>query len=131
MNDISYNEWASMSDKALSATIGVFIKHHRITQNKTQEQVSAAAGISRSTLSLLERGETVTLSTFIQVLRVLDLLSVMESFRVNTQLSPIALAKLEREKRQRASTKTKKEDMDTKQDTDTYSNRKEKPESDW
>jgi len=108
MNDKLYTEWVSMSDEALSVTIGAFIKHHRLNQNKTQEEVSTAAGISRSTLSLLERGKTVTVATFIQVLRVLDLLYVMETFRVTTQISPIELAKLEREKRQRArSTKDK------------------------
>jgi len=98
-----------MSDKALTETIGAFIKHHRISQNKTQEEVSNDAGISRSTLSLLERGETVTLRTFIQVLRVLDLFRVMESFTINAKISPIELARQEREKRQRASTKKNRE----------------------
>ena len=98
-----YNE--SMSDKKLCETIGTFIKHHRLSQNKTQDQVSSAAGLSRSTLSLLERGETVTVSTLIRVLRVLDLLFVMDTFQIKAQISPIELAKLEREKRQRARTK--------------------------
>ncbi len=73
MNDMSYINWVSMSDKALNETIGAFVKYHRLNQNKTQDEVSEAAGISRSTLSLLERGEKVSLSTVIQVLRVLDL----------------------------------------------------------
>jgi len=91
-----------MSNSALSQTLGAFIKHHRLQQNKTQGAVAKAAGISRSTISLLERGETVTISTFIQVLRVLDLLHVMDSFNVQPQISPIELAKLEQEKRLRA-----------------------------
>ena len=94
-----------MSDKKLCESIGTFIKHHRLNQNKTQDQVSSAAGLSRSTLSLLERGETVTVSTLIRVLRVLDLLFVMDTFQIKAQISPIELAKLEREKRQRARTK--------------------------
>ena len=102
MNDNSYNDWISMSDKALSATIGNFIKHHRLNQNKTQDEVSVSAGISRSTLSLLERGEKVTLSSLIQVLRVLDLLYVMDIFQVSNEISPIEYAKLQKNKRQRA-----------------------------
>jgi transcriptional regulator with XRE-family HTH domain len=102
MNDKSYKNWVSMNDKALIEEIGAFVKHHRLQQNKTQEEVSREAGISRSTLSLLERGETVTLITLIQILRVLDQLHVMESFRVEETISPIALAKLEKKKRQRA-----------------------------
>ena len=46
------------------------------------------AGISRSTLSLLERGETVTLSTLIQVLRVLGQLNIMQAFTVQQNISP-------------------------------------------
>lgn len=91
-----------MSDDALAKQVGAFIKHHRLEQNKTQDTVATAAGISRSTLSLLERGETVTLATLIQVLRVLDQLQVMEAFELQNSISPMALAKAEKEKRKRA-----------------------------
>lgn len=91
-----------MSDVALSQQIGAFVKHQRMEQNKTQDMVAKAAGISRSTLSLLERGETVTLATFIQVLRVLDQLHVMNAFEIQQSISPLALAKVEKEKRKRA-----------------------------
>lgn len=115
MNDMSYNDWVSMSDKALSATIGNFIKHHRLNQNKTQEEVSVAAGISRSTLSLLERGEKVTLSSLIQVLRMLDLLYIMDIFQINNEISPIEYAKLKKNKRQRA--RNQNEAENTNKDT--------------
>ena len=94
-----------MNDKALAEQIGTFVKHHRIEQNKTQDILANAAGISRSTLSLLERGETVTLATLLQVLRVLDQLHVMEVFMVQQTISPLALAKMEKNKRKRASGK--------------------------
>ena len=90
-----------MSDTALSQQIGAFVKHQRMEQNKTQYMVAKAAGISRSTLSLLERGETVTLATFIQVLRVLDQLHVMNAFEIQQSISPLALAKAEKKKRKR------------------------------
>lgn len=102
MTDLSYTNWDSMSDKALAEHIGIFISHHRLEQNKTQEMLANAAGISRSTLSLLERGETVTLATLIQTLRALDQLHIMEVFSVKQTISPLALAKMEKEKRQRA-----------------------------
>jgi len=107
MTDLSYNNWDSMSDKALAEQIGAFVKHHRMEQNKTQDVLAKAAGISRSTLSLLERGETVTLATLIQVLRVLDQLHIMETFIVQQIISPLALAKIEKNKRKRASGKEK------------------------
>lgn len=102
MNDKAYNEWYSMSDQALATHIGAFIKHHRLEQNKTQDVLSHEAGISRSTLSLLERGESVNLATLIQVLRVLNQLQVMDAFQVHQQISPLALAKAALEKRKRA-----------------------------
>lgn len=102
MSDDSFTNWVSMSDKALAGQIGSFVRHHRLEQNKTQDALAAAAGISRSTLSLLERGETVTVATLIQVLRVLDQLQVMDAFVIERRISPLALAKMQKEKRQRA-----------------------------
>jgi len=102
MTDITYKKWQSMSDDALAKQLGLFVKHHRLEQNKTQEIIAKAAGISRSTLSLLEKGEAVTLPTLIQVLRVLDQLQVMEAFEIQQSISPLALAKAEKEKRKRA-----------------------------
>lgn len=65
MTDKSYKNWLSMSDEALVKQVASFIKQHRLKQNKTQNMVATSAGISRSTLSLLERGESVTLATLI------------------------------------------------------------------
>ncbi len=106
MNDNSYINWVSMNDMALSEVIGKFIQHHRLNQNKSQDELSKAAGISRSTLSLLERGEKVTLNTLIQVLRVLDLLYIMDVFKINEEISPLEYAKLKKNKRKKASGKS-------------------------
>jgi len=116
MTDKSFKEWASMSDKVLAEYIGRFVRHHRMEQNRTQDELSKAAGISRSTLSLLERGETVTVNTLIQVLRVLDQLPIMSVFEVKDTLSPLALAKLQREKRQRARSKSKRKENEEETD---------------
>lgn len=109
MSDKSYERWYSSSDKMLSETIGNFIKHHRTEQQITQEELANKANISRSTLSLLERGETVTVKTLLQVLRVLNLLYVMDAFVVNKTISPIALAKAEQAKRKRVRSKVNPE----------------------
>ena len=115
MNDKSYNNWIELSDKSIMETIGKFIRSHRLNQNKSQDQVAKAATISRSTLSLLERGEKVRMDTFIQVLRVLDLLYIMDVFKIKEQISPIEYAKLKKRQRQKASpwkvNDTDKEDL--------------------
>jgi transcriptional regulator with XRE-family HTH domain len=102
MSDKSYINWSAMGDEALSEHIGRFVREKRMEQNKTQDALAHAAGISRSTLSLLEKGETVTLATLLRVLRVLDELHVLNAFSIHQTLSPIQLAKMEMKKRKRA-----------------------------
>ncbi len=116
MNDISYGygSFPSHSDGELLKLLGTYVRHHRVLQNKTQDQLSKDAGISRSTLSLLERGETVTLLTFIQVLRVLDVLYVLNNFNVEKQLSPMMLAEMAQKVRKRA--RPKKSDSESEND---------------
>lgn len=109
MNDISGNNWYAITDKGLCETIGYFIKRQRVDQNKSQSEVSKAAGVSRSTLSLLERGKNVSISNLIQILRTLELLYIMDVFNVENEISPIAYAKMKMKSRQRAG----KKDTDT------------------
>jgi transcriptional regulator with XRE-family HTH domain len=102
MMDISSKNWLEMNDNALMETIGAFVKHHRLAQNKTQQQLATEAGINRSTVTQIENGGKINLQSLLQVLRVLNLLYVMDSFKIQEQVSPIQLAKLEQQKRKRA-----------------------------
>lgn len=101
-----------MSDSAIIKMIGEFIKHHRIDQNRTQGDLAEDAGVSRSTLSLLERGQKVNVSSLIQVLRVLGLLHIFSSFKIQQQISPMLLAEINMNKRKRASKKKGKSSID-------------------
>tara|TARA_R110002049_G_scaffold216946_2_gene388369 strand:+ start:1042 stop:1395 length:354 start_codon:yes stop_codon:yes gene_type:complete len=103
MYENSYNSLNSYTDKGLLVKIGEYIRHQRLQQNKTQAQIAKNAGISRSTLSLLEHGESGTIGTLIQVLRALDLLEILSIFSIKKELSPMALAKAQEKERQRAS----------------------------
>lgn len=107
MTDYSYTQ--NESDKSLSKRIGAYIKHHRLLQNKSQTDLATAAGISRSTLSLLEKGENITFSTLLQVLRILELLHVLDVFFVRNEISPIDYAKMQKAQRQRARSKNQGE----------------------
>ncbi|MBN2596128.1 MAG: helix-turn-helix transcriptional regulator [Marinifilaceae bacterium] len=104
MANINYN-WVSMSDKAIISTIGRYVKQQRLLQNKTQAKIAEVAGVNRWTVSQLEKGEAVSLISLLQILRALDLLHVLDHFKIETQLSPLELAKLEKKKRQRARSK--------------------------
>ncbi|MGL1902653.1 MAG: helix-turn-helix domain-containing protein [Fibrobacterales bacterium] len=108
MSDLYDNNWHSMSDGGLRGVIGGFVQHHRLNQNKSQSDVAEAAGISRSTLSLLERGDNSSLNSLIQVLRVLDLLHVLDAFQVSNEISPIEYAKLKSKNKLRSRARKKK-----------------------
>ena len=97
--------WVAMSDNAIIAAIGEFIKHKRLQENKTQAQLATEAGINRWTLGQIEKGQSVTLSSLIQVLRALNLLYLLDGFTINETISPIEYARMQEKKRQRAGRK--------------------------
>jgi transcriptional regulator with XRE-family HTH domain len=113
---ITNNIRSEISDPALMKRIGSFIRHHRLEQNKSQSQLVEEAGINRSTLSQIENGMNSNLLTFIQLLRALNILQILDAFNIEKQISPLQLARMDKLKRLRAGRKEKKKD---------------KPESDW
>ncbi|CDS93856.1 conserved hypothetical protein [Sphingobacterium sp. PM2-P1-29] len=109
MNDIV--DISLLSDKAILQKVGWFIQQTRIKQNLTQSELAAQAAISRSTLSLVERGDNISLINLIKILRTLNALYVLNDFEVREELSPLQLAKGEKQQRKRAS-RSQSEDPD-------------------
>jgi transcriptional regulator with XRE-family HTH domain len=95
--------WISMSDNTIISSIGKFLKHHRLNQNKSQVKIAKEAGVNRWTISQIENGEAISLTSLIQILRALNLLSVLDNFEIVNQISPLELAKIDKKKRKRAS----------------------------
>jgi transcriptional regulator with XRE-family HTH domain len=111
------NYWHAMSDPALLEMLGKFMQQTRLQQNKTQQQVATAAGVNRSTLVQIENGGGVTMLSILQILRALGQLQLLQNFEVKQpQLSPLQLAKLEQNRRQKAS--RKKENLTEKSKSD-------------
>ena len=94
--------WIAMSDTAIVSKIGEFIKKERLNSNKTQAQLAEEAGINRWTISQIENGEAITMISLIQIMRALNILHLLEIFSIKQEISPIELAKLDQNKRQRA-----------------------------
>jgi transcriptional regulator with XRE-family HTH domain len=112
MSDLSDNYLVYATDQSLLKTIGTFVRHHRLKQNKSQSKVAQEAGISRSTLSLMERGEKTVVSNLLKVLRVLDKLALLEVFKVQEEISPVDYLKMRKKERQRASAKLEEPPLD-------------------
>ncbi len=97
------NNTDTTTNQAWLIQIGNFVKEMRINQNKTQQYLADACGINRTTYIQIENGKGSSMMHFIQVLRALDALYLLKNFEVQTQISPIALAKMQQQKRKRAS----------------------------
>ena len=105
MGNTSIN-WIQMSDVAIVQQLGGYIRHIRMQQNKTQAQLAEMAGLNRWTISQIENGESVTITSLIQILRALDSLHVLRAFEVSDEISPLEYAKLKKKQRKRVRNKT-------------------------
>ena len=105
----------AMSDAAIVKRIGEFVRQTRLNQDVTQAELARLSGLNRWTIGQIENGESITLGSLIQLLRALDVLDVLSDFEFYEEISPLAYAKLKKEKgkRVRASrTKTLNKDED-------------------
>ena len=101
-------DWVQMSDGAIVKQIGSYIKHVRLQQRKTQAQLANIAGLNRWTISQIENGDSITLTSLIQILRALDSLYVLKAFEVTDEISPLEYAKLIKHKKERVRNKPTK-----------------------
>lgn len=85
----------------LARQLGERLKLARLNANLTQEAVAKRAGINRKAIVNAEKGRG-QLTSFIAVLVALDLAQQLDTFLPQQPLSPLQLAKLQGEKRQRA-----------------------------
>ena len=98
-------DYNSMSDERLALMLGEYIKYHRIEKNWSQDELGVKAGLSRPTISLMERGKSMNMNSIIKVLRVLDLLYLFDALKIIQTLSPIEMLKMQEKKRKHSSKK--------------------------
>lgn len=102
-------KWNSRTDSAIIKQIGSFIKKVRTEQVKTQAQLAEMTGLNRWTISQIENGESINLSSLIQILRSLDSLYVFNEFEISEEISPLEYAKLKKQQKVRVRNKIKNE----------------------
>ena len=92
----------SKTSSAIAAELGERLKQARLNLDMTQQDLSDKSGISVKLVQGAEKGK-VQLVTLIALLQGLDLAGQLELFLPQQPISPIQLAKLKGNQRQRAS----------------------------
>lgn len=100
--------WTEKNHIAVLSEIGNRIRMRRFQMNLTQDEIASIAGVSPLTVFNLEKGNSVSLSNFIRVLRALGLLDNLSLLLPDTQLTPQQKFLYRTETRQRV--KHRKED---------------------
>lgn len=111
--EYSNTYWSSKTDDSIVADLGTFIKNRRLSRNLTQQDLANQCGVNRSTIGQIESGAGINLTTFIQVLRALDGLHLLDAFKPSDDISPILLAEAQKKTRKRASGTSNSDSQDS------------------
>lgn len=90
-----------ISDDAIVAELGRRLALHRTTRNLTQGEFANRAGVARSTVQRVERGDSIQLSSFVKMLRALDRLDAVDAVLAPEVRSPVAELQRQRARRRR------------------------------
>lgn len=92
------------SEKRIMQEFGKRIAKHRISLQKTQEELAKECGVSRGTIARMEKGESIKFDNLIRVMKVLKISANIDILVPNTNDNPEDLLKLGKQ-RQRATAK--------------------------
>jgi transcriptional regulator with XRE-family HTH domain len=98
-----------MSDDAILKEIGQRLARRRVDLEFTQAELAVQAGVSKRTVERVEAGESTQTVTLIRILRILGLLEALDAAVPVTGPRPLDLLKLKGKRRQRASSKKRRE----------------------
>ncbi|MEA3392088.1 MAG: helix-turn-helix transcriptional regulator [Candidatus Marinimicrobia bacterium] len=100
---MSYNiEFSLATSSQIEATLCKQIEQIRLSRNITQEQLSKDAGVSLRTVTRLEKGEGVSMDTFIRIMIALGIQHNLETLLPDPSIRPVERIKRNSEERKRA-----------------------------
>lgn len=98
-------EFNKMSPRAIAEELGNRLKQARLRADLTQSAVASRSGLSRKTILNAEKGK-VQLENLVAILVAMDMVEQLNLFLPVQEISPIQMAKLKGQQRQRASRTT-------------------------
>ncbi len=93
---------ANLTDETVLKELGARLAELRLNRNLTQSEVAEQAAITRPTVVRIEKGLPTDVTSFIRVLRALNLVDRLDTLVPEQSISPIQRADLVRETRKRA-----------------------------
>ena len=108
----------NMSPVAIAEELGNRLKQARLNADLTQAELASRAGLNRRTILNAEKGK-VQLENLVAILVAMDMADQLNMFLPVQEISPIQLAKLKGQQRQRAS-RSKKRDTLIKEDKSSW-----------
>ncbi len=90
-----------ISDDGVVAELGRRVATHRAARDLTQSEFADEAGVGRSTVQRLERGDSIQLLSLVKILRALGRLDALDAVLAPDVRSPLVELERERSRRQR------------------------------
>ena len=100
---MSYNiDFTTATSDQIEAALGKRLESIRLSRNIAQQQLAEEAGVSTRTIRRLEKGQGVSLDTFIRILSALKIQQSFESLLPDPTVRPIERVGLKTGERKRA-----------------------------
>ena len=100
---MAYNiDFTVAASSQIEAALCKRLESIRLSRNTTQAQLAEAAGVSQRTIGRLEKGEGVSLDTFIRVMTALRIQQNLEALLPDPSVRPIERVGVGGEQRKRA-----------------------------
>lgn len=109
-----YHDFQTASPQQSIKQLGQTLEQLRLSKNLSQSAAASEAGVSRRTITRMEAGETVSLDTFVRVLKVYDVADRLATLFPVIDVRPIERVKFGGKQRKRASSVA----ISTKQSSD-------------
>ncbi len=91
---MSYNiDFSLASSRQIEQALCQRLESIRLSRNITQKQLAEESGVSPKTIARLERGDRVSLNTFIRVLSSMSMAQNLEALLPDPSLQPLKLIK--------------------------------------
>lgn len=100
-------DFSASSSTAIASALCKRLEDVRLNKNISQAEVARQAGVSRSTMTRIADGKSISLDSFIRVIKALGLADHLASLLPDPSVRPVELVAREGQQRQRASGKRK------------------------